>query len=614
MQIFATVVLAAVAAHDALASPIQARSPYVVKETHFAPREWTKLERAHGSKTIQLQIGLKQGRFEELDRHLREVSDPDHKRYGQHLSADEVDELVAPSSETHDLVHEWLRESGIDTDDVGYSSAKDWVIVHLPIEMVESLLDTEYHTYKHKDGSIVARTTAWSLPRHLHAHIDTIQPTTSFFRVAPNEATFVDEAVEVPASYHTPQNSTISAVCNVTSVTPECFQTLYKTKWYHTKASRKNSVGFTNYLGEIPIRPDTKMFLEKYRPEAVSQAYAFKQISIDNGPTQDGPLTYNQSTVEGISREANLDVQAISGISWKTPITSFSTGGSPPFTPDVSTPTNTNEPYLVWVNWLLSQHSIPRIISTSYGDSEQTVPKSYAERVCKQFAQVGARGTTLFFSSGDHGIGGTDTCYTNDGRNKYQFQPNFPASCPYVTTVGATMNFEPEESAYRPSRNTSAGFRDLYSSGSGFSNYFPRPWYQDSVVPQYVDSLGDTYEGLYNKTGRGYPDLAAQGLYFAYFWNGTEGTISGTSASCPLTAGIFSLVNDALLASGKPTLGFLNPWLYKKGYKGLTDITKGFSRGCNVEGFPVTEGWDPITGFGTPDFPKLVKLAGAHVH
>lgn len=521
-----------------------------------------------------------------------------------------MDELVAPSSETHDLVHEWLRDNGISTDNLGYSSSKDWIIVHLPIDMVESLLDTEYHTYKHKDGSVVARTTSWSLPRHLHAHIDTIQPTTSFFRGAAHAATYIDEVAEVPASYKTPANTSISAVCNVTSVTPECFETLYKTKWYQTKATSKNSVGFTNYLGEIPIRPDTKLFLEKYQPKAVSQAYDFKALSIDNGPVQDGPLTANQSAT-GISREANLDVQAISGISWKTPITSFSTGGSPPFIPDINTPTNTNEPYLVWVNWLLNQRSIPRIISTSYGDDEQTIPQSYAERVCRQFAQVGARGTTLFFSSGDHGVGGTNTCYTNDGKNKYQFMPSFPASCPYVTAVGATMNFEPEESAYRPSRNTSAGFRDLYSSGSGFSNYFSRPWYQDKVVPGYVESLGDTYEGLYNKTGRGYPDLSAQGLYFAYFWNGTEGVISGTSASCPLTAGIFSLVNDALLASGKPALGFLNPWLYKKGYKGLTDVKKGFSYGCNVQGFPVTEGWDPVTGFGTPDFPKLVKLAGA---
>ncbi|KAI8938687.1 hypothetical protein NX059_004554 [Plenodomus lindquistii] len=613
MQLFASALFVAIAIREALATPI-ARSPYVVKETHHVPKGWQKLERSHGGKTIELQIGLKQGRFDELDRHLSEVSDPDHVRYGQHLSADEVDELVAPSSETHDLVHDWLRESGIDTKNLGYSSAKDWVIVHLPIEVVEDLLDTEYHNYKHRDGSIVSRTTKWSLPRHLHDHIDAIQPTTSFFHVAKQEATWVSESVEVPASYTVPKNTSIAAVCNVTSVTPECFQTLYSTKWYKTQANDKNKVAFTNYLGEIPIRPDTKLFLDKYRPEASSQAYAFKQISIDNGPVQDGPLTYNQSTVEGISREANLDVQAISGISWKTPITSYSTGGSPPFTPDTSTPTNTNEPYLVWVNWLLSQRSIPQVISTSYGDSEQTVPRSYAERVCKQFAQVGARGTTLFFSSGDRGLGGTDTCYSNDGKNTYQFSPSFPASCPYVTTVGATMNFEPEESAYRPSRNTTAGFRDLYSSGSGFSNYFERPKYQDKVVPKYVKALGDLYEGLYNKEGRAYPDLAAQGLYFAYFWNGTEGTISGTSASSPLTAGIFSLVNDALIADGKPTLGFLNPWLYKKGYKGLTDITKGFSYGCNVQGFPVTEGWDPVTGFGTPVFPKLVKQAGVKGH
>lgn len=450
------------------------------------------------------------------------MSDPDHERYGQYLSGEEVDELIAPTSETHNLVHDWLQENGISIENLSYSSAKDWIIVHLPIAMVEDLLDTEYHNYKHKDGSVVARVTRWSLPRHLHAHIDAIQPTTSFFRGAAMDATWVDKAVEVPASYSTPSNGSIAAVCNVTSVTPECFQTLYSTKGYKTQASDKNSIGFTNYLGEVPIRPDTKLFLQKYRPEAVSSADTFSQTSIDGGPVQDGPLTLNQSSA-GKSREANLDVQAIAGISWKTPITSWSTGGEPPFVPDISTPENTNEPYLVWVNYLLKQKKIPKIISTSYGEPEQTIPRSYAERVCKQFAQVGARGTTLFFSSGDRGIGGTNTCYTNDGKNTYKFQPAFPASCPYVTAVGATMNFQPEESAYRPARNDSNGFRDLYSSGSGFSDYFDRPSYQKEVVPAYVKALGDQYKGLYNTTGRAYPDLAAQGLYFAYFWNGTEG-------------------------------------------------------------------------------------------
>jgi tripeptidyl-peptidase-1 len=537
------------------------------------------------------------------------VSDPEHARYGKHLTSEAVDELVKPTKESSDSVHEWLRENGV--EDLSYSSAKDWIIVRLPVGFVEDLLDTEYHNYKHDDGHVVARTTKWSLPSHLHRHIDTIQPTTSFFRTAPNEAILYDGAATVPASYQTPSNASIAAVCNVTSVTPDCFATLYSTKWYKPKALKKNRVGFTNYLGEIPIRPDTEQFLKKYAPAYVSSAKTFKQYSIDNGPVQDGPLTYNQSTVAGISREANLDVQAISGISKLTPITSYSTGGEPPFVPDPSTPTNTNEPYLAWVNWLLKQKSIPQVISTSYGEPEQSIPRAYAERVCKQFAQVGARGTTLFFSSGDHGIGSTDKCYSNDGKNTYKFIPNFPASCPYVTSVGATMNFQPEVAVYRASRNVSGVFRDFYAGGSGFSEYFTRPKYQDKVVPKYVKSIGDLYKGLYEKKGRAYPDLSAQGLYFAYVWNGTEGVISGTSASAPLTAGIFTLVNDALIASGKSPLGFLNPWLYSKGYKGLTDITNGTSHGCNVDGFPTAKGWDPVTGFGTPVFPELVKLSGA---
>jgi tripeptidyl-peptidase-1 len=68
---FSNAILAAISACYVLATPI-ARSPYVVKETHFVPNEWSRQERSHGGKTIQLQIGLKQGRFDELDRHLYE--------------------------------------------------------------------------------------------------------------------------------------------------------------------------------------------------------------------------------------------------------------------------------------------------------------------------------------------------------------------------------------------------------------------------------------------------------------------------------------------------------------------------------------------------------------
>jgi tripeptidyl-peptidase I len=63
---------AVIAAQTAFASPIRARTPYAVKEKHYAPREWTKLERSSGNNLVQLQIGLKQGKFDDLVKHLNE--------------------------------------------------------------------------------------------------------------------------------------------------------------------------------------------------------------------------------------------------------------------------------------------------------------------------------------------------------------------------------------------------------------------------------------------------------------------------------------------------------------------------------------------------------------
>ena len=211
---------------------------------------------------------------------------------------------------------------------MSYSAAKDWISVTLNVSTVESLLDTTYHTYEHDNGNQLIRTSQWSLPAHLHEHIDTIQPTTSFFRGAVQG---VDHIVEDPAAVgslagvESVEANDHKDVCNVTSVTPQCFEKLYKTKDYKVKAAGKNRIGFTNYLEEHPIRSDLHDFLAKFRPFAVDVAKKFKQLVIDNGPG-DGPLTPDDLE-RGGCKEANLDVQAISGINWGTPITSYSTGG-----------------------------------------------------------------------------------------------------------------------------------------------------------------------------------------------------------------------------------------------------------------------------------------------
>lgn len=167
---------------DVHGAPSAHSQSYAVKEEHVVPRGWTAVSRAPVSHLINLQIGLKQTNQDVLEQHAVEVTDPSHARYGQYLSAEEVNELIAPSQDTLDSVYSWLAKHEITTATL--SPTKDWISVALPVEKVEELLRTEYSLFQHVDGSVLIRAPVWSLPEHLHDHIDVIQPTTSFFRVS----------------------------------------------------------------------------------------------------------------------------------------------------------------------------------------------------------------------------------------------------------------------------------------------------------------------------------------------------------------------------------------------------------------------------------------------
>jgi tripeptidyl-peptidase-1 len=272
---------------------------------------------------------------------------------------------------------------------------------------------------------------------------------------------------------------------------------------------------------------------------------------------------------------------------------------------------NQNEPYLDFFTYLvgLPDGELPDVLSTSYGESEQSVPAEYAKKVCDMIGQLGTRGVSVIFSSGDTGVG--SACQTNDGKNTTRFQPIFPATCPYVTSVGGTTRVNPEEAIY-------------FSSG-GFSEIWSRPAYQDAAVSRYLTKLGDKFKGLYNAGGRGFPDVAAQGQGFRVVDKGAQISVGGTSASAPVFASVVAMLNNRRTAAGKPTLGFLNPWIYSQAYRGLNDIVKGGSTGCTgrsiysgressfvpYASWNATEGWDPVTGYGTPDFGKLLQISEA---
>ncbi|KAJ6567767.1 peptidase S8/S53 domain-containing protein, partial [Mycena vulgaris] len=125
------------------------------------------------------------------------------------------------------------------------------------------------------------------------------------------------------------------------------------------------------------------------------------------------------------------------------------------------------------------------------------------------------------------------------------FTPPFLLTCPYVTAVDGTEGFSPEIGVD-------------FSSG-GFSNYFPATAYQSSAISSFFATLPTNFNRTFNRTGRGFPDLAAQALLFMIISSGNKTEAdSGTSASAPTVASIVTvaLINDRPLAPGNRCLGF----------------------------------------------------------
>ncbi|KAA1473405.1 tripeptidyl peptidase A [Dentipellis sp. KUC8613] len=575
-------------------------SPSKIKERTLYPRGWDIVARAPADHAVTLRIALPQPSFDVLEQHLYEVSDPAHARYGAHLSLEEVASLSKPHGESVQAVDAWLASHGVPESACSRSPSGDWVRINVTVAKAEEMLDAKYYIWKHiVDGDTLVRTLSYSLPEDLHAHIDFIQPTTMFARLKGHRTTFRWHSVQESASAPAPSNGTIladaasgirvDASCNKT-ITVDCLKQLYNTVGYKPSETRENAIGITGYLEQNANIADLQQFYRDQVPAAVNSS--FKVVLLHGGE--------NNQSLAAAGIEANLDTQFAYGLTFPTPGTFWSTGGSPPFKADPVTTTNTNEPYADWLDFILSQKAIPQTITTSYGDDEQTVPESYAKRVCADFAKLGARGVTLTFSSGDNGVGDgnpnpkNQTCFTNDGRNATAFIPLFPASCPYVTSVGGTIHV-PEVA--------------VFFSGGGFSNYFPRPLYQEAAVRRYLDALPEgTYKGLFNPNGRAIPDVAAQADNFRVFVGGRAGLVGGTSAASPTFAAIVSLLNDARISRHLPPLGFLNPLLYTVGLAGLKDITAGNNPGCGTPGFNATKGWDPVTGLGTPNFGKLKEI------
>merc|ERR1712110_591866 len=135
--------------------------------------------------------------------------------------------------------------------------------------------------------------------------------------------------------------------------------------------------------------------------------------------------------------------------------------------------------------------------------------------------QAGVHGVSILAAAGDSGVCAFEGCGFG---SKKRYHAVFPASSPYVTSVGGTTTFGDE--------------KVWTSSGGGFSDAFGVGEFQREAVATYKANPAASLpaERLWNTTGRGYPDVSA--LATDYCEIGTAGAlgVSGTSASAPVVA------------------------------------------------------------------------------
>ncbi|KAJ6454226.1 family S53 protease-like protein [Mycena sanguinolenta] len=514
------------------------------------------------SQEIEFLVALVQPNITDLAKIVDAVSFPSSPSYGKHLTPAEVAEYVKPAGDSVSAVSDWLPNGASPT---AFSPAGDILKVSLTVEEAEGLFNTTFKTYKYSaNGQEVVRAMNYYLPSTMQQHILYVHPIISF--APPPQRPAQNTAYQRRATLDNRQLAPCEDI-----VRPVCIQEFYGIPNTTISGSTTNTIGVAGYNedtgGEYANNADLQTFLNEFRPDIAGNTFG---LALLNGAVN---LQDNSGGLEGA-----IDIQYTVGIAGNVPTT---------YVLDFSNDAVMS--YMDTINWILTQENPPTVFTTSYGNEEVQIPQSSAISICNGYMQLAAIGVSMIFASGDGGAADNEHGCT-------EFVPMFPPTCPYVTSVGGTF-FQPPTA--------------FSSSAGGFSNYFSVPSYQSADTSAYLASIGDVYSGMYNPSGRGFPDVASEWEVFIVNEGGVT-SAGGTSCASPIFASFIALVNDRLIAAGKPVLGFLNPFLYSTGKGGLDDVANGQSSGCSgsTGGWNSTTGWDPVSGLGTPDWAGMMTALG----
>jgi tripeptidyl-peptidase I len=370
------------------------RKTHVFKESMptLSSNDQTRFDRVGNGSTHEVVFVIRQRNMEDLTRILHDISDPKSPNYGQHLSRDQVTSMTS-NPESRDVVLSYLNSIGSKVKKV--TPGGEYIIAEAPITLWENVFKAEFFTFRQILSNGVTqsavRADQYSVPSELDAHVESVL-----------------NIVDIPVAPRSPILRDLSEVVS--------FMTLKKIReTYNIDTTVAGSVNSTQAIFasiDFFFSPkDLKLF-------QASQGLVNRPITRSLGNHVDDDYCIANPIQ---CTESNLDVQYIMATSPGSPTTFWYT--------DAAT-------FASWLIAVASDTQLHRVLSISYGQDEKRISTATSNAFNTAAVKLSAMGVTILVSSGDDGA------LSNRVRSgKFQncgYEPDFPASSPYVTAVGAT--------------------------------------------------------------------------------------------------------------------------------------------------------------------------------
>ena len=229
------------------------------------PSGWSFTSAPQNDTQIVLQVALAQQNIDQLESRLSSISTPGSSSYGQYLDTGDINALFGPSDASKNAVKAWLSSSGINT----YTVQGDSVWLKASVAQANSLLGTTFNKYTDAQGVSKIRTTQYSIPQNLKAHVDLVSPTTYFGSAQPlrsikstySRSSSPERATSLPAGCNSTivyQNHTYGGL------TPECLRYIYNVKDYKPDVKSGSKIAFSSFLNQSASFSDLFAYEEHF--------------------------------------------------------------------------------------------------------------------------------------------------------------------------------------------------------------------------------------------------------------------------------------------------------------------------------------------------------------